>query len=1370
MSRWHLNRAGLFNFWYYDDAVFNFSDGRLILRGSNGSGKSVTMQSLIPLVLDGDKRPWRLDPFGSRDRRIEYYLLGDGEHQDRTAYLWLEFRQDHPERYVTVGIGLRARQTAQSTSFWGFALEDDRRIGDSFLLYRLDYSGGEEVKVPLSRPQLEQAIGDGGKVVTGTGEYKRLVNQVLFGFEDDEAYQELLDLLIQLRSPKLSKDFKPTTIYDILTASLPALEENELRPLSEVLEDMDEIGDRLDELRIHRQEAAKLANVYRQYNAFQLFTAALAVDKAWRTWREQEKTSLAQEQAVEKIRRTKQEEEAAEQTVQLRLEQLAGEREVLGNHEAIGQEAELKRLKEDWQQKEMQLVKVEKRQRDYRERLEVAETRQAEAARHMDTQTAEQEALLEELTALGAEVHFPYSSSYHYLWERDIPPRQNINWRAWRRDIEAHDALVKEVLQRAREVTRWERTARERERHLGELSRTRDAHEQIAQDKKREFADSVDAQQQKLFAWREKVHEMALTDHVFRDMLHLLSQYPDVAYERVRAPMLEAYEQALGRLSKRRAELEAAMVQRRAQYEALQAEWSEWRDKKDPEPEATEARKQSRLRRCQEGAGGAPLYAACAFREHVTSEQQARLESVLDRAGLLDAWLAPSGSVQVLAGEEEVWLEPEPQLLAHTLADWLQPTPSDVSNLTAAQIDAVLRTVVIGAEAAGGTSIGIDPRGLFHLGPLHGQAAGKTQAEYIGAEAREQTRQRELKRLEAAMEEEQTALEAYSEQLAQCTAARQLLTAERESFPSDAALEKKAKAWEDATRDLKFSLEQVKIADESYQEAVKKLRNLRAQLLARVRENGLPTVERVLEQLSDDVRAYERSVGDLKSAWEQYWNEAEKQQRAVEEIARLEDQLAEDETEWLETKRKQNVLQHEIETVERLLADLGLSEIHKRLTDIRREQMQLTEETKQRNQRRLKLAQQLGEAENRWAQQQELTHAAAEQAARDSRQYVAEWQRGLVAEFREVTVRADDVEGVAAHCHHVLRTYREAYAEKTREQYSNRVWNAFHETRQLLHSFVPEADEEGERMIIQFRRDRQHPQSPEALLAELEEEEEAQKELLKQKDRELYEQVLIRSVGRAIRDKIYRAEAWVKEMNALMQRRRTSSGLRLHLKWHPLPAMNEQEMDTAELVKLLRTKADLLRPEKIEQMVTHFQSRVNWARREAEERDTLRQRIYEVLDYRKWFRFTLYFEKGQQQRRELTDARFNVLSGGEKAMAMYIPLFAATYSRYMSSRDEAPHLICLDEAFAGVDEANLRDMFELLTDMDFDYVMTSQVLWGCYDTVPNLSIYELVRPQDADFVTLIRFQWNGERKTLLDDLAATDEGVEVEEGLKGEEK
>lgn len=48
-----------------------------------------------------------------------------------------------------------------------------------------------------------------------------------------------MQLLIQLRSPKLSRDFKPSVIYEILNDSLPSLSDGDLRPLAETMESME---------------------------------------------------------------------------------------------------------------------------------------------------------------------------------------------------------------------------------------------------------------------------------------------------------------------------------------------------------------------------------------------------------------------------------------------------------------------------------------------------------------------------------------------------------------------------------------------------------------------------------------------------------------------------------------------------------------------------------------------------------------------------------------------------------------------------------------------------------------------------------------------------------------------------------------------------------------------------------------------------------------------------------------------------------------------------------------------------------------------------------------------------------------------------
>ena len=135
-SRWQASKIGLINFWYYDEQEFPFVKGRMLLRGANGSGKSVTMQSVIPLLLDGNMSPERLDPFGSRDRKMSSYLLEEDDGRDeRTGYLYLEFKRQESDIWLTIGMGIRARR-GKPLDKWYFSLTDGRRIGKDFWMYK----------------------------------------------------------------------------------------------------------------------------------------------------------------------------------------------------------------------------------------------------------------------------------------------------------------------------------------------------------------------------------------------------------------------------------------------------------------------------------------------------------------------------------------------------------------------------------------------------------------------------------------------------------------------------------------------------------------------------------------------------------------------------------------------------------------------------------------------------------------------------------------------------------------------------------------------------------------------------------------------------------------------------------------------------------------------------------------------------------------------------------------------------------------------------------------------------------------------------------------------------------------------------------
>ena len=65
-----------------------------------------------------------------------------------------------------------------------------------------------------------------------------------------------------------------------------------------------------------------------------------------------------------------------------------------------------------------------------------------------------------------------------------------------------------------------------------------------------------------------------------------------------------------------------------------------------------------------------------------------------------------------------------------------------------------------------------------------------------------------------------------------------------------------------------------------------------------------------------------------------------------------------------------------------------------------------------------------------------------------------------------------------------------------------------------------------------------------------------------------------------------------------------------------------------------------------------------------------------------------------------------------------------------------------------MDDKNISSMFQLVHKLDFDYIMNSQSLWGCYETVTGLRIAELLRPMNSRIVTVIRYTWNGHERVL----------------------
>jgi uncharacterized protein (TIGR02680 family) len=1374
INKWQLNRAGLLNFWYYDNEEYHFANGKLLLRGLNGSGKSVTMQSLVTVLLDGKVAANRLDPFGSRDRRMEDYLLGEKDvvdREERTGYLYLEYKRETTDQYITTGIGLRAKR-GSALEFWGFIVTDNRRVNQDILLYKTEYSSadGKEEQIPLTRPELERALGQGGQVVRSQQAYMSLVNKYVFGFSSPEAYKDLMELLIQLRSPKLSKDFKPSIIHEILTASLPTLSEEELRPLSDVIENIEQTKQQIDQLERDRAALQRLSRQYDSYNVMMLVQKAEEFTKATQHL-----------QRCEQLRRTcsKDQQEQAALSEQLAVDLTALERleYVLRQEEAELKEHDVFKMEKQKQLIADELRQLEQSLRDNEQRLMEKQRSEQREQQQLNRETqavdsAETELIecLEEL----AEVAVVGTYQGHALAARDFERSYGADYSFdfWQQELTTYQKRLSSILSQLRALT----AAKTQQEIAGkEVDEARQAFDEAREAVRRAETDFFAGKEELLsqfYQWvKDQQAVLPLEQEEIRSAALSLQGFPEEnSWQDVLGSVDTAYQRQHGQLLTDSHRLQQKIAQTQAEAQVLTAELADWKRKKDPEPPRNSAVVAARQKLQEDHIPAVPFYAALEFQNHVTPVQRERIEAAVREIGLLDALIVPHAVWQSMDQTvcDQV-IHPEPAILAVTLADYLVPALPEGSGITASDVDEVLRSILIDdatnyASLGGTVPVLSVTYGSYCSGLIAGRAPLGSEAQFIGFEARYQYRLKEIERLERELTAYEYCLSQLAEEQRMVLSAMETLQSVRSLFPSsDSVLAAYDKLrTERQSREVRD--EDLQKKDSRYRLAVEKSQALAAVIRQQTEGISLPLQENPFEAALGSLRDYQTLLHHLELLHHKYVT-------SCNSLAQGKIRLNEAQQDVDHLKGEQLVIDGNVKTKQLLLAtvtrklvELGAYEIKERSNFVIKSLAELPAKIKKTADERTRaklIADQLTEKVLQLARecqfftslvalwhnifdQETQLHLLEDSAAMTTASVMGKYGSLLKSEERDKIVTRINESFYRELS--VLMEYRltldELFGELTLPE------ELASETDETLLLYLASLKQNVRRQRIQLEYDGRKV-APAVALAIMDKQIETQKLLQSQQDRELYEEVILNSIGRVISKRIQNAERWAEQMNDLMSNLDTSSDLSFSLRWRPLTADKEEQLDTAELVELLRSDHRLLKEADMDKVVKHFRSRIDQAKSLAVgQAATFQHAVQEVLDFRRWFAFTLYYKRGETAKRELTNSAFGKFSGGEKAMAMYVPLFSAAYSHYKGARDDAPYIISLDEAFAGVDENNIREMFDLVEKLGFNYIMNSQSLWGDYDTVSRLAIYELVRPKNAAFVTLIPYLWDGKTRSL----------------------
>ncbi|RYG73748.1 TIGR02680 family protein [Lentibacillus lipolyticus] len=1372
--KWKMNRAGLLNFWYYDDEIFDFADGKLLLRGSNGSGKSVTMQSLLPVLLDGKKSPDRLDPFGSRARKMEDYLLGEKDvvdRDERTGYLFLEYKREDTNQYITTGIGLQARRH-KNMNFWGFVITDNRRIGKDFALYEMEYNGGEKQRIPLSRVQLENRIDTGGQVVRTQGDYMKLVNKHIFGFADMEAYDDLIKLLIQLRSPKLSKEFRPTAIYEILEASLPPLTDDDLRHLSDTIEHMDQTKQQIEQLEREQTALEKLLKRYDAYNQYKLADKADHYVDAKKRYNTESK-ALAEKQEKERhLTNELTELEERKRTLEQTYDVLEQKRSRLQSHkvwnleeERKGEITKLNEIKQDHAKKDSALTG--KKQQE----LATKEKRQQLDAT-LDELHRELEDMLANLDQDADDASFPQHDINKHDFRRHMAAEHDFT--IWKKEASQHYKALESITGELRELEQKKTRISELDHQMAATRQELDTVKQEEQDWLGIFEKDKQDKLTEIHTWAENHAYVPVTDDVLqqtsRDMYSL---YEPVSYERIRAPYVEAVRDYQMEISEKIALQNSRMTTLEADIRAKKADLSTLKEKRDPEPpNQREQTREARQQLTEAGHAFAPFYEAVEFQEHVPDDVRVQMEAALLDAGLLDA-LIINETVPLM---HDRILHASPNMMAHTLADYLQPDVDDDTELSAVKVDEVLRSILVDSDADADSSA-INGDGTYQIGLMRGHAIPVERVRFIGRNARRRYRQEQIEQLTAeidALKADKQAVEREVDTLKEhVQAAKNAL----DVFPTDDDL---AESFSHI-KEKRFAISQyektLRDLDEQMNKLTQAYREMKSKLDAETRTYNLEFAFAAYQEAAKIMREYEMNLHGLITKHTTYRHTAQQIEQANERLEELTAEVDELQGELNDLADRQSQKEQNIAEIEKQLELEGVAAIREQIREVQDELAttrkaldQIKSDVPRKESDKNVLAQEIAGIQQKIRFWENLTDA-----------WKNSFQQEIGLGFVTLPEETDDMDQLAQT---IAKQYQSLLKEKDPSALESQLTSVYFEQQANLMEYrmndieIPapafdwmddEWTDEQQMHMTNWRQKTKRRKieldfqgkrvSPYYISKTIADDRERQQTMLDDQDRRLYEEILFDSVGKKLRSRIARAQNWTEQMNKLMAKSDSSSGLSFSIKWKPRTAETEAELDTKELVDLLRRDARLLKEEDINQVIEHFRSKIERAKELVDvkgEGNTLLQVLKEVLDYRNWFSFVLSYQREGEPKRELTNNAFYKFSGGEKAMAMYIPLFTACYSRYLEADKTAPYIISLDEAFAGVDENNIREMFEIVEELGFDYIMNSQVLWGDYDTISSLAICELVRPKNEGFVTVIRYYWDGNTRhlNLPDDEAA----------------
>ena len=1176
---------------------------------------------------------------------------------------------------------------------------------------------------------MEDAIGPRGGVHRRARDYRRAVDERLFGL-GDARYGGLIDLLIKIRAPQLSKRPDEHGLSAALTGALPPLDQALIADVAEAFRALEEDGEQLAAMIEARDASQRYLTTYRAYARMATRRRAAPVRQTQTVFdRVSRELGEAEEQHASAQAELAQ---ARDALAALRAEQtrLDARRQALQDDPAARSARELRRAAEEAEQAQRRrddaatgVGQLAQRVAALGERLSEAEADQADAVTELEATRFDATA-----HADHAGIAAPLAEALDETDPAEAQRRARTLTTRRQTEIERVRTLLRrweqagEALAEARAST--ERLASER----GEVTTRRD-------DTRARVRDAGSGYVQAARAHLGAASELALSDPAaafaaleeWLDTMSGANPLETAAYTAGR-DAARTIERAQVLAGQRAGEVQAAIAELEHEIEQLESGVH-------PVPPVPYTRGAD----VRERRAGAPLWQLVDFRDDVAPGDRAGIEAALEAAGLLDGWVTPSGEL-LDRDTEDVMLAAGAPLAGgrSRLADALVPAIGDVAGVSEAGVRRLLETIGLGESDE---TVWVSGDGRFRNGVLHG-AWHKPVAAFVGHAARETARVARLAQLHDRATSAGGELAELESQLAELDRRHTRLERELEELPSDGEVRDATGALTAVEAELAALTQRLDGARAREQQAQAAEQEAGNALHADAGDLGLPPG-------GDELAAVEAALARLRETLAALWPVLSRRERAEQACARAADDVRAAESEQAGTAARLTEAEQQLATAgerrDTLQATAGsaIAELERRLGEVagaltaNAAEQRATED-------RLGEAQRAGGAAEARSCELRLQLEAATSARLDGVEGLRRFATtGLIAVALPELEVLDP--GAEWNVTQALRLAREIEQALSADAEEDARWQRLQ--RQVTDELGTLADSlrrHGNNAAASFREDgivvevtfRAHTTSLPVLAAALAEDVEERQRLLDSREREILENHLVGEVASTLQELITAAERRLADTNRELAERPTSTGMQLRLRWTADPDGPDGLADAR--ARLLRQTADAWSEADRAAVGAFLQNQIRMVRAQDTAGNWL-EHLTRALDYRQWHGFTVERLQSGVWRRASGPS-----SGGERVLAASVPLFAAASSYYSSAGNpHAPRLVMLDEAFAGVDDRSRAKCLGLLAAFDLDVVMTSEREWGCYAEVPGLAIAQLSRIEGVAAVLVTRWEWDG---------------------------